>query len=111
MPFGTACGHHWWSREGKELVQLSSFFRVLGITTWSIKISHHKECQNAKIPKCKMVKSARDPVLVIQWCWILGNLIEGLRLFFTINCSVMIQLLEPNHGSWMIGVSVAEAFF
>jgi hypothetical protein len=110
-PFGAACGHHWWSREGKELVQLSSFFRVSGIATWSVKISHHKECRNVEIPKCEMAKSTRDPVLVIQRCWILGNLIEGLLFLFTINCSVTIQLSEPNHGSWTVGVSVAEALF
>jgi hypothetical protein len=27
-----------------------------------------------------------------------------------INCSVTIQLAEPNHGSWMVGDSVAEVF-
>jgi hypothetical protein len=28
-----------------------------------------------------------------------------------INCLVTIQLAEPNHGSWTVGDSVAEAFF
>jgi hypothetical protein len=63
------------------------------------------------MPKCEMAKSTRDPVLVIQRYWILGNLIKGLLLFFMINCLVMIQLVEPNHGSWTVGVSVAEALF
>jgi len=58
-----------------------------------------------------MEKSTQDPVLVIQWCWILGNLIEGLLFLFMINCSVMIQLSELNHGSSTVGVSVAEALF
>ena len=69
------------------------------------------KCKNTEIPKCEMAKSMRDPVLVIQWCWILRNLIEGLLLLFMINCSIVIQLSEPNHGSWTIGVSVAEALF
>jgi hypothetical protein len=73
--------------------------------------SSPQECRNAEIPKCEMAKSTRDPVLVIQRCWILGNLIEGLLLLFMINCSVTIQLAEPNHGSWTVGVSVAEALF
>jgi hypothetical protein len=50
-------------------------------------------------------------VLVIQWCWILGNLIKGLLLLIMINCSIMIQLAKPNHGSWMVGVLVAESLF
>jgi hypothetical protein len=37
------------------------------------------------------------------------NMIEGLLLHFTVNYSVTIQLAEPNHGSWTVGVSVAEA--
>jgi hypothetical protein len=52
-----------------------------------------------------------DPMLVIQRCWILGNLIEGLLLIFMINCSVTIQLAKPNHGYLMVGVSVAEVLF
>jgi hypothetical protein len=63
------------------------------------------------MPKYEMVKSTRDPVLVIKWYWIHGNLIEGLLFLFMINCSVTIQLAEPNHGSWTVGVSVAEALF
>jgi hypothetical protein len=62
------------------------------------------------MPKCEMAKSTRDPVLVIQWCWILGNLIEGLLFLFTVNRSVMIQLAELNHDSWTVGDSVADAF-
>jgi hypothetical protein len=49
-------------------------------------------------------------VLVIQQCWILGNLIEGLLFLFTFNRSVTIQLEELNHDSWMVGDSVADAF-
>jgi hypothetical protein len=51
----------------------------------------------------------QDPVDLIQRCWLFEHLIEGILLIFTINCSVMIQLAEPNHGSWMVGDSVAEA--
>jgi hypothetical protein len=58
------------------------------------------------MPKCEMAKSTRDPMLVIQWCWILGNLIEGLLLLFT----VTIQLAELNHDSWMVGDLVLDAF-
>jgi hypothetical protein len=58
-----------------------------------------------------MEKSTRDPVLVIQWCWILANLIKGLLFLFMINYSVKIQLAELNHGSWTVGVLVAEALF
>jgi hypothetical protein len=54
--------------------------------------SSPQECRNAEIPKCEMVKSTRDPELVIQQCWILGNMIKGLLFLFTINCSVTIQL-------------------
>jgi hypothetical protein len=72
--------------------------------------SSQKECRNVEIPKCEMAKSMRDLVILIQRCWILGNLIEGLLFLFTINSSVMIQLAELNHGSWMVGVSVADAF-
>jgi hypothetical protein len=56
--------------------------------------------------KCEMAKSMQDPVLVIQRCWILGNLIEGILFLFTINQSVMIQLAKLNHESWMVGDSV-----
>ena len=51
------------------------------------------------------------PMDLIQWCWLFENLIKGIMLIFTINFSVMIQLAEPNHGSWMVGVLVAEALF
>jgi hypothetical protein len=50
-------------------------------------------------------------VLVIQRCWILGNLIEGILFLFIINCSVTIQLVELNHVSWMVEVLVVEALF
>jgi hypothetical protein len=49
-------------------------------------------------------------VLVIQWCWILGNMIEGLLLLFIVNRSVMIQLVELNHDSWTVGDSVTDVF-
>jgi hypothetical protein len=62
------------------------------------------------MPKCEMEKSMRDPVLVIQRCWILGNLIEGILLLFTVNRLVMIQLTELNHDSWMVGDSVVDVF-
>jgi hypothetical protein len=52
----------------------------------------------------------RDPVLVIQRCWILGNLIEGLLLLFTVNRSVTIQLAKLNHDSWTVGDLVTNAF-
>jgi hypothetical protein len=73
--------------------------------------SSPQECRNAEILKCEMAKSMQDPVLVIQWCWIVGNLIKGLLLLLMINCSVTIQLAEPNHGSWTAGVLVAESLF
>ena len=47
---------------------------------------------------------------VNQRCYLIGNLIEGLLFHLTVNCSVMIQLTELNHSSWMFGNSVAEAF-
>jgi hypothetical protein len=47
---------------------------------------------------------------LIQWCWLLGNLIEGLLFHLTGNRSVTIQLVEPSHVSWTVGDSVAEAF-
>jgi hypothetical protein len=47
--------------------------------------SSPQECQNVGMSKCEMEKSTQDPVLVIQRCWILGNMIEGLLLLFTIN--------------------------
>ena len=50
-------------------------------------------------------------MLVIQWYWILGNLIEGLLLLFTVNRSVTFQLPELNHDSWTVGDSVADVFF
>jgi hypothetical protein len=53
----------------------------------------------------------QDPADLIQRCWLFEHLIEGLLLIFMINCSVTIQLAEPNHGSWTVGDSVAEAFF
>jgi hypothetical protein len=37
-------------------------------------------------------------------------MIEGLLFHFMVNCSVMIQLAELNHGSWTFGDSVVEAF-
>jgi hypothetical protein len=52
----------------------------------------------------------RDPIDLIQPCLLIGNLIEGLLLIFTINCSVMFQLEEPNRGSWTFGDSVFDAF-
>jgi hypothetical protein len=54
--------------------------------------SSSQECQNAEILKWEMEKSTRDPMLVIQWCWILGNLIKGLMLLLMINFSATIQL-------------------
>jgi hypothetical protein len=49
-------------------------------------------------------------VLVIQRCWILGNMIKGLLFLFTVNRSVTIQLAELNHDSWTVGDSVVDAF-
>jgi hypothetical protein len=72
--------------------------------------SSPQECRNVEMPKCEMAKSTRDPMLVIQRCWILGNMIEGLLLLFTVNRSVMILLAELNHDSWIVGDSVADAF-
>ena len=60
--------------------------------------------------KCEMAKSTRDPVLVIQWCWILGNLIKGLLFLFTVNQSVTIRLAKMNHDSWTVGDLVADVF-
>jgi hypothetical protein len=64
------------------------------------------------MPKCRNEKweTTRDPVLVIQRCWILGNLIEGLLFLFTVNRSVTIQLAELNHDLWTVGDSVADVF-
>jgi hypothetical protein len=72
--------------------------------------SSPQECRNAKMLNCEIVKSTRDPMLVILQCWILGNLIEGLLFLFTVNRSVTIQLEELNHDSWTVGDSVADAF-
>jgi hypothetical protein len=72
--------------------------------------SSPEECRNVEMSKCEMEKSTRDPVLVIQWCWILGNLIEGLLFLFTVNRSVTIQLAELNHDSWKVGDSVVDVF-
>jgi hypothetical protein len=47
---------------------------------------------------------------VIQRCWLIGNLIEGLFFHLMVNCSVMIQLAELNHSSSTFGDSVAEEF-
>ena len=69
-----------------------------------------QECRNDDMSKCKISKSTQDPILVIQQCWILGNLIEGLLFLFTVNRSVTIQLEELNHDSWTVGDSVADAF-
>jgi hypothetical protein len=52
----------------------------------------------------------RNPVDLIQRCWLIGNLIEGLLFHFTGNRSVTIQLAELNHDYWMVGDSVADAF-
>ena len=52
----------------------------------------------------------QDPVDLIQRCWLFEHLIKGLLLIFMINYSVTIQLAEPNHGSWMVGNSVADVF-
>jgi hypothetical protein len=42
-PFGVACGHNQWSREGKKLAELSSTSESRAIvTTGSIKTLHHK---------------------------------------------------------------------
>ena len=89
----------------------AKFFHSFGDCDLECRDSSPQEFRNAEIPKCEMAKSTRDPVLVIQRCWILGNLIEGLLLLFMINCSIMIQLAKPNHGFWMVGDLVAEAFF
>jgi hypothetical protein len=47
---------------------------------------------------------------LIQRCWLIGNLIEGLLFHLTGNRSVMIQLDKLNHDSWTVGDSVADAF-
>jgi hypothetical protein len=49
-------------------------------------------------------------VLVIEQCWILENLIEGILFLFIVNRSVTIQLEELNHDSWTVSNSVADAF-
>jgi hypothetical protein len=41
-PFGAACGHCRWSREGKKLVVTKLHLGVSTIATWSIKILHHR---------------------------------------------------------------------
>jgi hypothetical protein len=47
----TASGHIC-GRWRKELVQPSS---ISGIATWSVKISHHKNCRNREMMKCEIV--------------------------------------------------------
>jgi hypothetical protein len=40
-----------------EMIEASPaklFFGVLGIATWSVKISHHKNCRNREMSKCKI---------------------------------------------------------
>jgi hypothetical protein len=66
--------------------------------------------------KCRNVEMGNGeinarPCDLIQRCWLFEHMIEGLSLIFMINYLVMIQLAEPNHGSWTVGDSVAEAFF
>jgi hypothetical protein len=95
------------SKSCREELEETSSISEFG--TWRVETLHHRN-RNAEMPKCEMAKSTRDPVLVIQRCWILGNLIEGLLLLFTVNRSVMIQLAELNHDSWTVGDSVADAF-
>jgi hypothetical protein len=51
-PFGAACGHHWWSREGKKLVELNSILEFRGVG--GVKDTHNKnakmdEMRNAEI--------------------------------------------------------------
>jgi len=90
--------------EGGASTKLSSF---LVIVTWRVETLHHR---NVEMPKYEMAKSMWDPVLVIQWCWILGNLIEGILFLFTVNRSVTIQSAKLNHDSWTVGDSFVDAF-
>jgi hypothetical protein len=39
-PFGVACGHRRWSREGKKLVVLSSISEFQTIMTWRVEMPH-----------------------------------------------------------------------
>ena len=52
----------------------------------------------------------QNPADLIQQCWLIGKLIEGLLFHLAGNRLVMIQLAELNHDSWMVGDSVADAF-
>jgi hypothetical protein len=94
------------SKSCREELQETSSISEFG--KWRVESLHHK---NVEMQKCEVVKSTQDPVLVIQWRWILGNLIEGLLSLFMINYSVMIQLSEPNHGSCTVVILVAKALF
>jgi hypothetical protein len=103
-----APGHNLWShRRSLKGGASTKLISISEIATWGVETLHHR---NAEMPNCEMAKSTRDPVLVIQRCWMLGNLIEGLLLLFIVNRSVMIQLAELNHDSWTVGDSVADAF-
>jgi hypothetical protein len=47
---------------------------------------------------------------LIQRCWLIENLIEGLLFHLTSNRSVTIQLAELNRDSWTVGDSIDDAF-
>jgi hypothetical protein len=57
----------------------------------------------AEIWKCERHFVSCNPTVQVNL-----NMIGGLLFHFTVNCSVTIQLAEPNHGSWTVGDSVAE---
>jgi hypothetical protein len=71
----------------------------------------NRNSRHAKL-RIAEIRNAKDILfLVIQCVQVNSNMIGGLLFHLTANCSVMIQLAEPNHGSWTVGVSVAEALF
>ena len=116
-PFGAACGHHRWSREGKKLAVLSSISE-----SWRLQLEVPRPFIT-RMPRCEITKFKFCLALGhSQWAYGINarpcefnptvqvnlNMIGGLLLHFTVNYSVMIQLVELNYGSWMVGVSVAE---
>jgi hypothetical protein len=103
VPFGTACGHSQWSREGKKLVVLSSILESrrsrLGVSRSSI--TGMLRCEIMKLKLCLVLGHS-------QWAYELNarpyelhpmvqvnlSMIEGLLFLFTVNRSVVIQLLK-----------------
>jgi hypothetical protein len=104
-PFGTACGHSRWSCEGKKLAVLSSVSESqrsrLGVSR-----SYITGMTRCKITKLKLCLALGHS----QWAYELNtrpyelhpivqlnlSMIEGLLFLFTVNRSVVIQLLKQS---------------